>query len=313
MADKKHPHHHHHDHDILHQAAQHDHKHDHSHHHRHDQHHDQDILHHADRLYGELSKSAAYGSTLVIRPNSGISGDIIVAGLLALSGLDQDGLNSILGDLNLENLAGRVRLESRELDSISGVGLHVDLPHEHEHRTLADMEAFFEKSKISDKAKELALAAFRLLAEAEGAVHGLPPEKVHFHEVGALDSILDFGLAAALMDYLAPARIVCGPLPVCDGVIKCQHGLLPSPAPAVMRLLEGVPVVGLDSSGETVTPTGVALLKAFGAEFGLWPAISIVRHALVYGSRRLEGVPNGAIFVLGHWGGGLVRSASPSL
>ncbi len=294
MGEKNH--HHHHDHDILHRHGD---KPDYG---RCNQHHDQDILHHTDRLYGELSQSASQGSTLVIRPNSGISGDIIVAGLLALSGLDQDGLNNMLRDLNLGRLAGRVSLTAREMDGIFGVGLQVDLPHEHEHRTLADMEDFFERSEISDRAKALAVKAFRLLAAAEGAVHGLPPSEVHFHEVGALDSILDFGLAAALLDYLNPVRVISGPLPICDGVINCQHGLLPAPAPAVLRLLEGVPVVGLASSGETVTPTGLALLKAFGTEFGLWPSMSIVRHALVYGSRRLEGVPNGAVFVLGHRG-----------
>ncbi len=261
-------------------------------HHAHDHHaHDHDHHHEPRRRHS--------GPALVIRPTSGISGDIIVAGLLALSGLSEDDLKAILDSLNLGHLKGHVRLEPRMLDSVGGVGLHVDLPHEHEHRNLADMEDFFERAQISDRAKSLALTAFRLLAEAEGAVHGLPAREVHFHEVGALDSMLDFGLAAVLFDHINPGRVVCGPLPICDGVISCRHGLLPAPAPAVLRLLEGVPVVGLPSKGETVTPTGLALLKAFNVEFGLWPALSIVRHALVYGTRRLEGVPNGAIFALG--------------
>ncbi|MDR2946508.1 MAG: DUF111 family protein, partial [Candidatus Adiutrix sp.] len=130
-------------------------------------------------------------------------------------------------------------------------------------------------------------------------VHGLAPEEVHFHEVGALDSIMDIGLVSLLLAKLAPDRIVCGPLPVCDGVIACQHGLLSSPAPAVMKLLTGVPVVGLASRGETVTPTGIALLKGMGAEFGLWPPLVVERQTLAYGNRLLEGVPNGALFVLG--------------
>ena len=261
-----------------------DHHHDH-HHHDHEHSHD----HHHHHGAGE--------SILVIRPNSGLSGDITVAGLLYFAGADE--LDQMLADLNLPQLIGRVALEPRLVSQIGGVGLRADLPHEHEHRNLADIEDFFRLADIKDGARALALKTFRLLAEAEGAVHGMPPEEVHFHEVGALDSIMDIGLAAVLLDRLNPGRIVCGPLPICDGVIRCQHGLINSPAPAVMRLMEGIPVVGLASRGETITPTAVALLKGAGAEFGSWPAMVIERQTLSFGTRILEGVPNGAIFAFG--------------
>lgn len=236
---------------------------------------------------------------LVIRPNSGLAGDIMVAGLLTLAGGGQTKLEALLADLNLEQLIGRVKLTERQVNDVAGVGLEVDLPHEHEHRNLKDIEDFLGRSRIDDEAKALAFKTFRLLAEAEGAVHGKKPEEVHFHEVGALDSIMDIGLASALAAGLKAERIVCGPLPICDGVIRCAHGLLPSPAPAVLKLLEGVPVTGLASRGETVTPTALALLKGFGAEFGPWPEMLIEGQCLAYGTRIIEGVPNGVIFAVG--------------
>ncbi len=266
---------------------------DHHHHHHHHHHgpHDHGPYHSAQAGPG--------GRILVIRPNSGISGDILVAGLSALADIDQAEMDAMLEALNLAQLKGRVSLINKEVSEVGGVGLKADLPSEHEHRDLSDIEKFFDQTSIDQKAKDLAKKCFRILAEAEGAVHGRPAEEVHFHEVGALDSIMDIGLVSVLIDKLKPARIVSGPLPICDGVINCQHGLLPSPAPAVLRLLTGVPVVGLTSRGETVTPTGLTLLLAMGAEFGPWPPLVPERQTLAYGSRLLPGVPNGAVFVLG--------------
>ena len=148
-------------------------------------------------------------------------------------------------------------------------------------------------------AKETALAAFRLVAKAEGRVHGAKPEEVHFHEVGALDSILDICLASQLFHELNPGRFVVSPLPVCDGSIACAHGVIPCPAPAVTELLEGIPVRPFSGEGETVTPTGLALLRAMGAEFEPWPAMRIVRMARVYGNTVFPGAPNGARFAFG--------------
>jgi uncharacterized protein (DUF111 family) len=236
---------------------------------------------------------------VVIRPHSGLSGDILVAGLALLAGAGQERLDDLVGRLGLESLAGRIRLEPRSLGGVAGTSLAVDLPPEHVHRTMRDVRLFFGRASISENAKALALGAFGLLAEAEGRVHGRAPDEIGFHEVGALDSLLDIGLAAALYDSMSPSRLVCGPLPICDGVIECAHGLLSSPAPAVAILLEGVAVRGLASEGETVTPTALALLKSLGAAFGPWPAMVVERQGLVYGTRVLPGVPNGALFVSG--------------
>ena len=115
----------------------------------------------------------------------------------------------------------------------------------------------------------------------------------------SLDSILDICLASQLFHELNPGWFVVSPLPVCDGSIACAHGVIPCPAPAVTELLEGIPVRPFSGEGETVTPTGLALLRAMGAEFGPWPAMRIVRMARVYGNTVFPGAPNGALFAFG--------------
>ena len=239
------------------------------------------------------------GGLLVIRPLGGLSGDMLSAGLLGLAGANSAELNDFLSELNLGRLTGRVTLVPRQVNQIAGLGLNVDLPEEPTHRNLKDVADFLAATGLSPTALALARQTFRLLAEAEGAVHGLAPEDIHFHEVGALDSLLDIGLAALLLSRLAPSRFVCGPLPLRDGVIQCRHGLIPSPAPAVLKMLPGVAVTALAGSGETVTPTALAFLKSAGAEFGPWPDMVVERQALAYGTKIFEGAPNGAVFALG--------------
>jgi uncharacterized protein (DUF111 family) len=216
-----------------------------------------------------------------------------------MAGFGQKELEEAVGALGIPELRGRVRLIGRSCGAVSGWGLEISLPRESRHRNLEDIREIFGKSSLTPGARALALESFRLLAEAEAGVHGVAPSEVTFHEVGALDSILDAGLSSLLFDLIGPDLFVSGPLPLCDGTIKCAHGLLPSPAPAVLRLLKGVPVRGIESEGETVTPTGLSLLLAFGAVFGPWPEMTVDAQALCYGSRTLPGVPNGALFALG--------------
>ena len=264
--------------------------HDHAHHHGHTHGHSHGTAH----GYGHAGKRV-----LVLRPYTGISGDIMVSGLARMLGADQATLDRHIASLGVEALAGSLSVIPHSLNKVGGWQCRVTLPHEHSHRTLADIVAIIEAASLTDNAKALAVKAFSIIAEAEGAVHDKPVDTVTFHEVGALDSILDVCLAASLFDALSPDIFVCGPLPVCDGTVRCAHGKLPVPAPAVMRLLHGVPVHGIMAQGETLTPTGVGLIKAFGASFGSWPAMTIETEALVYGTRVFENVPNGAIFAFG--------------
>ncbi|MDL2209772.1 LarC family nickel insertion protein [Desulfovibrio sp. OttesenSCG-928-O18] len=294
--DHDHDHSHNHDHDHDHHGHKHGHGHCHGHGHSHHHEPGHEPGHDHGRHHGHRH---AHGSVLVLRPYTGISGDIMVAGLARMLGADQTMLDECIAAIGIPQLASSLGVIPHSLNEVGGWRCQVTLPHEHSHRTLADIRGIIAESSLTDKAKSLADKAFTILAEAEGAVHGKEADTVSFHEVGALDSILDTCLAAALFDRLNPDLFVCGPLPVCDGTVNCAHGKLPVPAPAVMRLLHGIPVRGIPSSGETLTPTGVALLKAFDASFGTWPAMTMKTEALIYGTRVFENVPNGAIFAFG--------------
>lgn len=233
-------------------------------------------------------------NVLTIRLYSGLSGDMFLAGLLRMTGLNGDEIPAIMPELS-----GAVSLVRREMGGIGGWHAEVSLPHQHEHRTLEVIESLIAQSGMKDAAKRLACDTFTLLARAEASVHGKAPGEIHFHEVGALDSILDICLTCELFTLLAPDRLVVSPLPLADGSVSCAHGVLPVPAPAVLELLEGVPVRPFAGEGETVTPTALALLKSLGAEFGPWPSMTVTRRALVYGTRVFPNAPNGAAFAFG--------------
>jgi len=277
----------------------HRHAHDDHHHHEHDHahHHGHNHSHEHDELENRLTHSAKSGDVVVIRPSSGLSGDMMLAGLARMADIGTAELGTIAGSLGLP--PDCVSLERRAVNEIFGWGCRVSLPDSATHRTWADIRKIIAGSGLRPEARQFAERTFDLLAEAEGRVHGIPAEAVHFHEVGALDSILDICLCAELFARLAPALLVCGPLPLCDGTVSCEHGLLSAPAPAVLDLLRGVPVRGIPSEGETVTPTAISLLKGLDARFGAWPEMTITRTALVYGGRVLPGVANGALFALG--------------
>ena len=254
----------------------HDHSHDH-HHHEHD---------------------APSAPVLTVRAHSGLSGDMFLAGLLRMTEISPDELEATLVSI-MPELSGCVQLVRKEVSHIDGWHAQVTLPHQHEHRTLADILALITACGMSEEGRNLASQTFTLLARAEAAVHGKSPEEVHFHEVGALDSILDICMSCELFCRLAPSRLVVSPLPVADGFVHCAHGILPVPAPAVLELMEGVPVRPFPGQGETVTPTAMALLKALKAEFGPWPAMRVEKKAIIYGSRVFENAPNGAVFACG--------------
>jgi len=235
---------------------------------------------------------------VVIRTPSGLSGDMLVTGLARLAAVSAEALQQLVGSIGIPALHGVLQIQRCSVHGISGWRAQIALAAEHHHRSLADIREIIGASAMTPTAKALALEAFTVLGRAESAIHDIPLEAVRFHEVGALDSILDTCLAAALLDRLAPKALYCSPLPLCDGVIRCDHGVLASPAPAVQEMLRDIPVYGIDSSGETVTPTAIAFLRAAGAVFGGWPQATIVDVARAYGGRVLPGVPNGAMFFL---------------
>lgn len=242
--------------------------------------------------------SVAGKRILTIRPHSGLAGDMFLCGLLSLLKLSDDQANEILNKI-FPSLKGSVHKKDKFINGIRGSFCEVNLPHEHTHRNLSDVLSIIESAKMSEKAKQLAISAFTWVAKAESVVHGKSLEEVHFHEVGALDSILDICFTSELFVRLDIQDFIVGPLPIADGHIHCAHGVIPCPAPAVQALLKGVPVRAFDACGETVTPTAIALLKAFNAKFGPWPEMTVVDTDTVYGTYEYPDVPNGATFALG--------------
>jgi len=234
--------------------------------------------------------------SVVLRTPSGICGDMLLTGFARLCEVNDAELAALVDALNVPALTDTTHIVRHAVNGVSGWQARIELPHEHHHRTLKTILGLIEASALADSAKALSARAFTVLAEAEAKVHDIAVEQVHFHEVGALDSILDICLASALFARLDPARFHCSPLPVCDGTIRCEHGLLASPPPAVQEMLAGVPVYGVDAQGETVTPTALAFLKAAGAIFGRWPQCEVRSSARAYGGKVFANLPNGAMF-----------------
>ncbi len=163
--------------------------------------------------------------------------------------------------------------------------------HNHVHRNLKDIEEIVSKSGLKASTKERAMKMFQLIAKAEAKIHGMSVDDVHFHEVGAVDSIVDITGAAICIDYLAPDRILSSPVELGGGMIKCAHGTMPVPAPATSEILKNIPVKLGGTNHEATTPTGAAIIAANVNEFVSNPAFTPEKTAYGIGQRDTE-VPN---------------------
>src|SRR5215470_19645586 len=152
--------------------------------------------------------------------------------------------------------------------------VRVEAPEEHTHRFLPDVEAILNRGKLTDRQRALALKIFRRLAEAEAAAHGMPLERVHFHEVGALDSIADIVGSAIGLDLLNVERFTSSPVPTGTGTVKGAHGVMPVPTPGTAELLRGVPLAPSSVKFELTTPTGAAILTTVVAEYTASPPMT---------------------------------------
>ncbi len=222
---------------------------------------------------------------------AGISGDMTLGALIDL-GLPVSALEELLNLLGLAEMhltAPRVTK-----DHLTGVHLKVDfhLRHPQPARSYREIHALIAGAPLTDRVKARSLAMFRLLGEVEARIHGQPLEEVHFHELGALDTILDIVGVAYGVEKLGITRFFCSSLPMGYGMISAGHGRLPNPAPATLELLKGLPVYGTDLPGELVTPTGAVILKGLGAIYEPCPPLRLERVGYGAGSRELPGHPN---------------------
>lgn len=191
----------------------------------------------------------------------GASGDMILAALIDL-GVDADALRGPLASLPVE--AFTLDTEVCDIQGTRGHRVHVRIPHEpHHHRHLADIQTLITDSALPDPVKTLSLAVFQNLAAAEAEAHHTTPDKIHFHEVGAIDSIVDTVGCCLALHLLKADGVVVGPLPLGTGTVDCAHGTLPVPVPATLALLRELTVVQTDEPFELVTPTGAALLATW--------------------------------------------------
>lgn len=219
---------------------------------------------------------------------SGISGDMVLGALVDI-GLDLEELAGALKTLDLEEF----RLESRELMSYGLRATKVDVvvPESVLVRTFNNIRDLITTSGLPDKVKATSLEIFMRLARAESVIHEKPIDQVHFHEIGAVDSIVDIVGAAYGIHVLGIETVYGSPLPLGHGMIKTAHGALPVPAPAVLEILEDTPTYGRGIPTEIVTPTGAAIIKTLAVSFGNAPPMRIGKIGYGAGTKDL-GVPN---------------------
>jgi hypothetical protein len=226
--------------------------------------------------------------TLFLDAFSGISGDMFL-GLMVDLGVEASEIEAEIRKLPVAGWRIDCRREKRT--GIEGVRVEVTCDEQHHHRTWADIDRLLAESDLVPPVRELSRRIFRRIGVAEAAVHGVPLETVHFHEVGALDSIVDVVGAAAGLHLLGVSEIVCSPLPLSRGMIETAHGLFPLPAPATVAILKGCPVTDGGSDKELVTPTGAAIAAEI-ASFGLLPAMTMEKVGYGVGGRHLPDRPN---------------------
>ncbi len=220
---------------------------------------------------------------------SGISGDMTLA-VLVDAGVPLDLINSAVGSLKLPGCL--VRAEEVKKSGFRATRITVDYEHEHVHRHLHQILAMIDAGAMSPRAKSLAGRIFTRLAEAEAKVHGVSVERVHFHEVGAADSIADIVGAAVGWDFLGVDRMVASPVPTGTGRIRIAHGECSIPAPATAELLCGIPLAESSTEGELTTPTGAAILATVASAFGPTPTMTIERIGYGAGHKDFPNRPN---------------------
>lgn len=219
---------------------------------------------------------------------AGISGDMTL-GALVDAGLEFEFLKSELAKLNLHDF--EIWQEKVIKLGMTGTKVHVSTQEGHVHRRLQDITQIIVDSGLDEEVKEKAIAIFRRLAEAEGKVHGTLPEQVHFHEVGAVDAIVDIVGAVIGLHRLRIEKVYASAVHTGKGYTKAAHGTIPIPAPATLELLRGIPIYTEDIPFELVTPTGAAILSTYCCDYGEMPVMEVEQLGYGAGTRDLS-IPN---------------------
>ncbi|HEX5732720.1 MAG TPA: nickel pincer cofactor biosynthesis protein LarC [Blastocatellia bacterium] len=228
---------------------------------------------------------------------AGVSGDMTIAALIDL-GIDVDSLKRQLSSLGLSGY--QIRIDRVERSGIAATKFDVLVDSSPQPaRHLADIREIIARGNLSELARSRSIQAFERLAEAEARAHGTTIDKVHFHEVGAIDSIIDVVGAMIGVEMLGVDSFFSSSLRVGYGTVKAAHGLLPVPAPGTAEILRGAPIYAGQIEGEFVTPTGAAIVTTLCESFGPLPALSIERIGYGAGSRNPEGFPNALRLVVG--------------
>jgi len=220
---------------------------------------------------------------------SGISGDMTL-GALVHAGVPLDHLRNELKALDVPGW--EIRAEIVWKNGMAASYVRVITQESHTHRSLSTIETILQKSQLAPPVRDRAIAIFRKLGEAEAAVHDVPIEKIHFHEVGAVDAIVDIVGSCIGFTFLGIERFVCSPLNVGGGTAKMAHGVLPVPAPATARLLLGKPTYSTGVQKELVTPTGAAIVATLCDTFGPQPPMAVSAIGYGAGAADLEAQPN---------------------
>jgi pyridinium-3,5-bisthiocarboxylic acid mononucleotide nickel chelatase len=230
----------------------------------------------------------------------GVAGDMFI-GALVDAGASVDRLKEVPAMLGLNNVDLDVRRVERH--GIGSLTVEVvetqDAGSTQSLRRYAEIRERIGHSTLPTRARERSLDAFRRLAEVEGKVHGIPVDEVHFHELGAVDTLVDICGAMTLLDDLDVDKVACSPLPYSRGLISAAHGTLPTPAPATLELLVGAPLVGIETEGELVTPTGAVITATVVDTWGLLPPLELQAVGYGAGSRDLADRPNLVRVILG--------------
>src|SRR5215216_4479542 len=227
---------------------------------------------------------------------AGASGDMILGAMVA-AGVDPSFLRKQLSRLPVAGFS--IDFETVNRSGLSATYARVETAHEHKHRHLSDIKQIIEGSDLPDSVKQRAVQIFTRLAEAEARVHNEAIDHVHFHEVGALDAIVDVVGAAICFDALKIERFICSPLHVGSGMVKMAHGQFPIPPPAVAELLKGVPFYSTEIKGELLTPTGAAIITSICSDYGPIPEMKTDTTGYGAGTREYQDFPNVLRVLLG--------------